>query len=462
MLDQKELEGWRNNPRYPLMFITKSGKTRVWACWVVGDTVYYTDGFTNGKIKEPQSHKYTGNTIRNGDEQAPLEAEKMWLKRFNNGYAPAKDDEKGTKIYEHVKKQKEQNGGMNRGVKLFGKTEISVKTTAGKKDFSTQHRPMLAKKYKDWKKEDFVLTPPGQAIKFPAIVQAKVDGIRALPQIKDDSVILESRNGNNFVHLNHLRKEIKRWLTKKGCPDLVLDGEMYIHELYRDKDGKPTFDYTDNELKGVERYQFISEACKITRSNPHEYEELVEYWVFDIWDPTKTNMERYEMLQELFDDYKGDILKLVPTRLVNSHDEIEEYMAELVGETTNREGYEFEGLMVRQASQVYKSSTTHQSCLLKYKRFEDEEWEVCGAEKCVGGNQDGAIKWICKKIINGKEKTVISKQVGDSGDNKKLYAQYKKNPKKFNGRMLNVRFNDRTKDGVPRFPRAIAFVEDKD
>lgn len=509
-LKQSELDGWKSNRKFPLMFnTTATGKVRLWACWVEGDTVYYTDGFIDGKIKEPQSHKYTGNTLRSGEEQAPLEAEKMWLKRFDHEYTPATDDKDGQKIYKHVKAQKEENGGMNRGVKMFGDTEISAKTTAGKKDLGSQHRPMLAKKYKDWnKKADvFELTSPGKGIKFPAIVQAKVDGIRALPQLRDDKVSLESRNGNDFVHLDHLRDEIKYWLEHKGHPNLILDGEMYVHTMYRDEDKAPTYehqggidpeqlsswfkdgiaelrkqakklgcknaesltklelrDYLDefiHEMKGVERYQFISEACKITRSDPHEHEEMVEYWIFDIWDPTKTNMERYALLQEIFEDYDGDILKLVPTKIVNNHDDIEDFMAEMVGETNGREGYEFEGIMVRQANAKYCASTTHQSCLLKYKRFEDEEWEVCGAEKCTGGQQDGAVKWICCKTIKGVEKKVTAKQMGDSGDNKELYLAYKKNPKSFNGKMLNIRFNDRTKDGVPRFPRAIAFVEDK-
>ena len=506
-----QLAGWKANSKYPLLFCDKNGKTRLWACWVIGDTVYRTDGFTDGKMKDPQTHQYKGNTLRTGAQQAPLEAEKMWLKQFDREYAPSDDDAPGLKIYAHVKEQKEQNGGMNRGVKLFGKTEISTKTTAGKKDLSKQHRPMLAKKYKDYdKSEEYVMTNPGKSIKFPALAQAKVDGIRALPQLHDGKVVLESRNGNNFVHLNHLRDEIKYWLEKKGYPDLILDGEMYVHKMYRDESGEPTFDHPGaketvepsdlsewfasgiaelrkqaktwgctnaaklskielrdyleehiKEMKGVERYQFISEACKITRSKAHPHEEKVEYWIFDVWDPEKTNMERYELLQELFEDYDGDILKLVPTRVVESHEEIEEFMEELVGETSGRESYEFEGLMVRQADAVYKSSTTHQSCLLKYKRFEDEEWEVCGAERCNGGTQDGGIKWICRKTVKGKEKQVTAKQMGDTEASRKLYQAYKKSPKNFNGKMLNIRFNDRTKDGVPRFPRATAFVEDK-
>ncbi|KKM24568.1 hypothetical protein LCGC14_1603790 [marine sediment metagenome] len=464
-LTQPELAGWKADRKYPLMFTTTTaGKIRVWACWVKGDTVFRTDGFIDGKLKEPQTHQYKGNSLRTGAEQAPLEAEKMWLKQFDHDYAPADEDKAGQQVYTHVKQQKEQNGGMNRGVKLFGKTEISTKTTAGNKDLSAQHRPMLAKKYKDYNKaeDDYILTNPGKAIKFPALAQAKVDGIRALPQLrKDGTVVLESRNGNSFVHLNHLRDEIQYWLAHKGYSNVILDGEMYVHRMYRDKNGEPTYDYTDQEMQGVERYQFISEACKITRSKPHDHEEMVEYWVFDIWDPSKTNMERYELLQEIFEDYDGDILKLVPTRVVNSHDEIEDFMTELVGESSGRSGYEFEGLMVRQAASKYAPSTTKQSCLLKYKRFEDEEWEVCGAEKCTGGTQDGACKWICNKTVKGKVRKVTAKQMGDAEASRKLYQAYKKNPSKYNGRMINIRFNDKTKDGVPRFPRATAFVEDK-
>jgi ATP-dependent DNA ligase len=496
---QPQLTGWKEHPKYPLLYCNKNGNTRLWACWVIDDTVYRTDGLINGKLKEPQTHKYAGNTIRSGKEQAPLEAEKMWLKQFDHDYMPAKDDKIGQKVYAHVKQQKEQNGGMNRGVKLFAETEITASTTAGKKDLNIQHRPMLAKKYKN---EDLVLSNPGKAIKFPAIIQAKVDGIRALPQLKDGQIYLESRNGNNFVHLNHLRKEIKRWLIKKKCTDLILDGEMYVHRLYRDRDGNLTTDYRrlskkaeqsvfgplldcpygfpdraklgassarsrpkavskGGELTGVERYQFISEACKITRTKAHVGEEMVEYWIFDIWDPTKTNIERHKLLEKIFEDYDGDIIKLVPTRIVNSHEEIEDYMSEMIGENEGREGYEFEGVMVRQASAKYSASTTHSSNLLKYKRFEDDEWEICGAERCDGGFQDGGIKWLCQKMVNGKKCKLTAKQMGNSKDSCKLYQAFQKNPKKFIGRMINVRFNEKTRDGVPRFPRATSFVNDK-
>jgi len=453
--DIPQLSCWFDDQRFPLLFIQQNGKTRVWACWVINDTVFRTDGFINGKVKEPLSHTFEENAVKTAAEKAMAEAEKIWIKQASNGYKPDPNDTQGTEIWNFVMDQKSQNGGMNRGVKMFGDSQITVGTTSGAKDLSNNKLPMLAKKYK----EDFELSSAGTQVKFPVLCQPKVDGMRVIAQVIDGQVILQSRNGNDFMHLNHIREEIKSFLSKH--PDIILDGELYVHKLYKDKSGKPTLTKTDHEMKGVERYQFISESCKITRSNKHEFENFVEYWLFDVYDLKMTNKQRQEKLDSLFKGYKGTVLKKVPATVVNSHEEIEEYMSEMIGETKKRLGYEFEGVMIRELNAKYKSTKTHQNCLLKYKRFEDEEWQVIGAERCNGGAQDGSVKWICQKSINGKNKTVTAKPIGGMAEAKKLYQDYQKNPSKYKGKWLNIRFNEKSKDGVPRFPRAIAFVQDK-
>jgi len=464
-LTQTELDGWRNNPKFPLMFTTLStGKERVWACWVIKDTLYRTDGLVTGKLKEPTTHVYKGNTIRSPEEQALAEAEKKWIQQIGKGYAPK--DKAGLKVYNFVNEQKAQNGGMLRGVKMWGETAITVGTTSGKKDLSIQHFPMLAKKYKDYNKNgEYALSNQGKAIKFPAIADAKVDGLRCLPRLNKGSIVLESRNGKDYVYLNHIRDAVKDLLVSAGEKDLVLDGEMYVHKLYKTAAGVYSKCKTTGavELKGVERFQFLSETCKITRKEPHAFEDLVEFWVFDIWDNSGASCEeRWRHLQQLLKSLpKGSPIKLVPRRKVKNHKEIEEFMKELVGETNDRQGYEFEGLMVRQADAEYVCRNNyHCNDLLKYKRFEDEEWKVVGAEECSGTHQ-GAVKWLCEKTINGKVRQVIAKQMGTVSDSVELYKRYVKNPKKFLGKMINIRFNDRTKDGVPRFPRATVFPEDK-
>lgn len=449
LLNKPQLQDWVKNNKYPLLSIDTRGGERIWACWVKGDNVYKTDGLINGKLKEPLSHKYVKNKLRTGIEQALLEAEKKWIKQCCKGYKPLENDLYGKKIYDHVINQKNKNGGMNRGVKMFSETTIKTEYTAGNTSLNIQHRPMLAKKYKEMKNDEFVLSTSGSKLRFPCYVQPKVDGIRALSQIdKDGNVHLESRNGNYFVHLEHIRNEIKKFLNKKKYSNIILDGELYVHNLYTND---------NKEMTNVERYQFISESCKITRKEPHPQETKVQYWLFDIWDKTLTFEERISLLQYLYSKYDGNIIQIVPSIKVKSHEEIERQMSIFVGENNNRNGYEFEGLMVRISEAKYISSTTHTSFLLKYKRFMDDEWEIYDAQDCVGGTQNGSIKWLCKK----DNKTVVAKQMGDSVLSKKLYIMYKNNPSEFIGKMINLRYNEMSKDGIPRFPRATSFVEDK-
>ena len=412
---------------------------------------YRTDGLISGKFKEPSQLSFEGNTVKTPEEQALAEGEKRWIAQLDKGYKPDEKDTYGQTIYKSVLSQKSQNGGMNRGVRMFRETEITTATTAGKKELEERHCPMLAKKYKDYDStEELVLTNPAKSLKFPCLVQPKLDGLRALPRISGNHVVLESRSGKDYMFLNHIRRELHD-LLKKG---IVLDGELYVHKLYKSGTGYDT-NGKGQELKSVERFQFLSEACKITRKSPHPYEELVEFWVFDLWDPAKTNLERWHFLEELFKGYKGTAVKLVPTFLTKSHQEIEERMNEFVG-TGKRNGYQYEGLMVRQSSAKYNSKNNyHCDDLLKYKRFEDEEWNVIGAEPCAG-NHAGAVKWLCE--LDGRQ--LVAKQMGDLEDSRRLFADFQKHPEKYLHRKINIRFNERSKDGIPRFPRATAFRDD--
>lgn len=416
---------------FPTLYTTKStGKVQEWRIWVETNKIWRTDGQVGGKMKEPIAREISGNTLRTAEQQALLEAEKYWIKQIDKGYKPDPKDTKGVDVYEHVMSQKSHNGGMNRGVKMFETTQIITGTTSGEKNMTIQHHPMLSKGYLDCVEK----------VVFPCYVQPKLDGLRALGQLVSTpgskgncKVMLESRNGKDYVHLNHIRQEIFEFL--KGYPDTILDGELYVHEM----DGK----------KNVERFQFLSEACKITRTKPHEMEKKVEYWIFDVWNPETTYEERYKFLKKMFKGYTGTVLKFVTTKKANSHEEIEEFMNKCISE-------DYEGIMVRNTSAKYVSKNNyHCSELLKYKRFEDEEWTIAGAEECEG-TQKGAIKWICER--DGK--TVIAKQMGSVETSRKMWEKYQKKPKKFIGKSLNIRFNDRSKDGVPRFPRATVVRED--
>lgn len=422
---------------FPILYKpTKSGKSHSWQISVYGDTITREDGDVGGKLTKT-TREIVGNTVRTAEQQAQQEAEKIWIKQLDKGYKPDEKDKKGMKIFNNVMLQKSINGGMNRGVKMFGESNITVGTTAGDKKIDTVHYPMLSQKYLEHK----------DSVKFPVLVQAKCDGLRCLPRLNSDGeVILESRNGKGYVHLNHIRDELKKILK----PGMIIDGELYVHHLYK-KDGVISTDGDDEDaMKNVERYQFLSESCKITRTKPHEYESFVQFWIFDLWDLESTNLERNKKLKKIMKGYKGDTIVLLPTHTADSHDDVEKLMDSYIEK-------DYEGVMLRDPDAVYVSRNGyHCRSLLKYKRESDEEWIIVGAEQCAG-NQKGAVKWLCE--LDGK--SVTAKQMGNLEDSRKLYKEYCKNPENFNGKHINIRYNELTKDGVPRFPRAVSIVEDK-
>lgn len=452
MFKQPELQDYVKNSKFPALFVQNSnGNTMIWCCWIKDNKFYRASGVTTGKIREPTLKIFEGNTVKSPQEQALFEAEKSWISQLSKGYKPADTDKEGLKIYNRVLDQKANNGGINRGIRLWGETAITPATTAGKQN-TKKHTPMLAKSYLD----------QVEKVKFPAIVQAKVDGMRCMAYMNSDSeIILESREGNSYMFLDHIRDELQDFFKMIKNKDLVLDGELYVHTLFRDENGELTLDAIPNrELKGVERYQFLSKACKTSLKKANSLEMFVEYWVFDIFHLEDSFETRWARVEKYFEKYEGDILKLVPTVQVNSHEEIEEKMKELIGENDSRAGYEFEGIMIRDPKAKYVSRAKyHSNVLLKYKRFQDEEWELNGAEEC-DGNQRGAVKWVCIKKVGGKILKCTAKQIGNLEESKQMFLAYKKSPKKFIGKMITLRYNEKTKDGVPRFPRAVGIREE--
>jgi ATP-dependent DNA ligase len=127
--------------------------------------------------------------------------------------------------------------------------------------------------------------------------------------------------------------------------------------------------------------------------------------------------------------------------MVHNHEQIEEYK-----EMFNENGYE--GIIIRNANGKYLMG--HRSNdLLKYKDFVDDEFLVVGAKTGVGRFSDCVI-WVCK-TQDGKTFDVNHKC---SMEKRKKYFQVRHN---YIGRMLTVRYQNLSKDGLPIFPVGIDF-----
>jgi DNA ligase-1 len=173
-------------------------------------------------------------------------------------------------------------------------------------------------------------------------IQPKLDGVRCL-FTKDGAF---SRTGKQFMNVAHLESQLKEFFTIH--PDIVLDGELYNHELKNDfekiislvRKQKPTIDDRNEAAKliGFHTYDFISDR-------PANY---------------KTRIEVLEQWRGLLNWLDIHVLMTIPVR---SHDD-----ARAIHDTNLACGYE--GSIIR-LNKPYEQKRSYN--LQKFKDFSDKE-----------------------------------------------------------------------------------------
>lgn len=266
--------------------------------------------------------------------------------------------------------------------------------------------PMLAQTYATIIEGQIEYTNYSKKIKFPCAMQPKLDGHRS--PAKDG---LRSRNRVEITGLPHISAQVEN--LKSHFPLFVPDGELYNHA------------YKDNfeELSGF-----------ITSKEPKEGHEVVQYHIYDAVIPGKFE-ERIRKIAEVFADYTGDILHLVPTIIVNNKEEAEQAFWDF-----KKQGYE--GAILRNLDSEYQGKRT--ADLQKFKEFMDDEFEIIGV-KDGRGKMKGKAVFICKSH-NGE--TFDVKMKGSM----ELLEEIFQNQDQYIGRKLTVYFDKYTNKGIPRFP----------
>jgi len=231
---------------------------------------------------------------------------------------------------------------------------------------------------------------------FPVYVQPKLDGIRCLVYEKDGQTVFQSRNHTYFQPFPHIQ----------AIQGLILDGELYNHDL---------------------EFQDIT---SMVRKKNHPDLGKLEYHIYDIVGEG-TFEERWAKIQML----PGS----VETKKVNSEKEIEAYHADCV-----ERGYE--GIMIRTPGGLYRQ--TRSKDLLKYKHFKTEEFKVVG--HTVG--KEGIPVFEC--LVGDKTFGVMMKSTLE--EKKAMLLEVKS----YYGKWLTVKYQELSKDGVPRFPVGIDFRTD--
>jgi len=194
-----------------------------------------------------------------------------------------------------------------------------------------------------------------------------------------------------------------------------------------------------------DRFSTICSICGLSRSQPHELEDQLEFHCFDLVDRSGslTQVERREHLDKLFLNGK------TPSRVVNVNTKVLENCDSVVkfhDECTNL-GYE--GIILRTFTLKYKIGKRSGE-MRKYKHFIDEEYEVIGCKLDSGVTEENFV-WILQTDIGDK---FNAKPKGTVEERKYMYT----NRKKYVGCFLKVKFQEFSGDKkIPRFPIAIEF-----
>ena len=266
-------------------------------------------------------------------------------------------------------------------------------------------KPMLAHKFND-SRVDWSL---------PVYIQPKLDGVRCL-FTKDGAY---SRTGKEFMNVSHLRTTLLPFFRQH--PDVVLDGELYNHELKHD----------------FEKIISLVRKQKPTADDRLEAQQLVQFHVYDyfdgvIYDSYKTRMQML-VTSDIYDRH----IKYVPAKLVDSYNYARDLHATFLSE-----GYE--GSIIR-LDGLYKHGRSYD--LMKFKDFSDTEATIIGYE--LGkGKRTGTLG---KFIMLDDEGVEFGCPPG-KGYNYKDLEEMLKNITDYIGKRATFTYFQRTQAGSYRHP----------
>jgi DNA ligase-1 len=278
--------------------------------------------------------------------------------------------------------------------------ESDEEVTRGKGIDDSVPLPMLAHDY----------NKRGKSIQFPCFVQKKFDGTRCVGVPQNG---LFSRNRKSYPHLDHIVAELNRL-----PPTMILDGELYSDTL------------TFQEIVGLVKRETL-------KAGDEEKQQQIQFHVYDLINEMPY-VQRYANLQLLFRRYKFKHLVLVKTEHCESEEKMKEMHAQYV-----TDGYE--GIMLRNKDGMYANNRSVH--LQKYKEFFDMECEIVGFKDGEGA-EAGCVIWICE--LDGK--TFSCRPRGTREEREELFEK----GADFIGNKLTVRYQEKTDDGLLRFPVGIA------
>ena len=183
-------------------------------------------------------------------------------------------------------------------------------------------------------------------------MQPKLDGVRCLIQLNDKGeVYAYSRTGKPWLNIAHILEDLEYFFEIH--PDIVLDGELYNHDLRDD----------------FEKIISLVRKQKPTADDRAESKQLVQFHCYDYVETVMNMPYSYRKDQLCTSDMYTDSVHYVPTYLVNKHEEA----LDLHHNAFLPQGYE--GSILR-LDKPYECKRSYN--LQKFKDFHDTEATIVG------------------------------------------------------------------------------------
>lgn len=297
------------------------------------------------------------------------------------------------------------------------KKKTGYHDTAGEAQTSERFSPMLAYDFKDHKKLVDQRFMSGEGV----LLQPKLDGIRCIANANG----LWSREGNPIVSVPHIFDALGDIFEHN--PDLVLDGELYNHDL---KEDFPTLVSLVKKQKPTSAD--LAASC------------VMQYWIYDSAGEGLT-LERlnrtHAAIDYAFSVTAMDCLMPVDTRQCFSYHDMDRVYEEYLADG-------FEGMMIRVDTEYQQGKRT--KYLLKRKVWMSEEFEVLDIVPGLGNKSNMAASALLR-MPNGEMSSATVK--GSFAYCREVLLEREE----LIGKQATAEFFNYTPDGKLRFGRIKAF-----
>ena len=408
------------------------GKILQWEASVLqnkfGVSIVIKAGELEGKLVTTTRENIKGKNINKSNEttpytQAQADVESLYKKKQREGY----------KSLHSLRYPFDRELFEAIDLKAFLETNLKVDT----RDLDGNLKPMKAQQYyrskknyvdktgKEWedRKYYFVLNPyvnktsKDIIIKFPALIQPKINGVRATISLDSNGQVqILSKEGLKY-NLPHLIREFE---AHRECfsyrnsnnedVEVIFDGELYIHD---------------------EKLQTISSAVKAFNFNTNR----VVFIAFDLAIPEVKNIDRFRLLKELLNFTTLSLdspIEIIRTHLIHNDATAQAKTDEYI-----KEGYE--GSILRNPAGLYAFGKRPMD-MVKLKRVVDEEFTIIDI---VPQDKNPELGLFVCRTKQGKEFKVTPK--GDR-DFKDLLLFQKHH---YINKLLTCTFYEYTEDGIP-------------